>query len=576
MKPKKKAPQRFAIYLRCSTDDQSYGDFTTIDTQRQLNQERVAELGGTVVAEYADEGKTGTNLSRKDWKRMLADAGGKRFDAVVVTYMSRLARGEVYHVAEYLLKEEKVKVELVKEKFSPDMVGQMHKQMTIMMDGQYCRQVSDWTRTKQGQMVKQGYHTGGVPTYGYRSETVPGMQPTTLPGGKVKPAPKRIVPDECRAPIVRRAFELYAESHNMGAALRYLREQEPDLTWTIDRVSRMLANDRYRGVARFGDNVNPEAHEPIIELELWDTVQAALTAKRTLADDPRAFGLNIPERKDTLPYYLRGKVFCEHCGCRMTPASHHGNSTRVGYYQCTRGCTAGAACPVKRINANTLHELVLKEIERAAKHPTRMTGMVREAMKAIPSQTEEAAELARVQRNIREAEKKIARFVGAIREGKGGAIDVLTSEIERQREHQKQLEEKASELEHRLSQQPVRPDTAGLCDLWGTLTDGWSDMTEEERTQFLGLIVDSVSLEEKNKGTLRLLLCSPETLERPLDRLEFQPYMGAGTSRISIFVAEVSPSASSVCKQPLDVLTSIALPHGASGRLHRALVLLSS
>ena len=136
MKPKKKAPQRFAIYLRCSTDDQSYGDFTTIDTQRQLNQERVAELGGTVVAEYADEGKTGTNLSRKDWKRMLADAGGKRFDAVVVTYMSRLARGEVYHVAEYLLKEEKVKVELVKEKFSPDMVGQMHKQMTIMMDGQ--------------------------------------------------------------------------------------------------------------------------------------------------------------------------------------------------------------------------------------------------------------------------------------------------------------------------------------------------------------------------------------------------------------------------------------------------------
>jgi hypothetical protein len=28
---------RFAVYLRCSSDDQANGDFTTIDTQRKLN-----------------------------------------------------------------------------------------------------------------------------------------------------------------------------------------------------------------------------------------------------------------------------------------------------------------------------------------------------------------------------------------------------------------------------------------------------------------------------------------------------------------------------------------------------------
>ncbi|WP_309718042.1 recombinase family protein, partial [Armatimonas sp.] len=145
MRPKKKAPQRFAIYLRCSTDDQRFGDFTTIDTQRELNKERITELGGELVAEYADEGKTGSNLNRAAWRKMLADADIRKFDAVVVTYMSRLARGEAYHVAEYLLKEEKVTVELVKEKFSPDMVGQLHKGLQIVMDGNYCRQVSEWT-----------------------------------------------------------------------------------------------------------------------------------------------------------------------------------------------------------------------------------------------------------------------------------------------------------------------------------------------------------------------------------------------------------------------------------------------
>ena len=156
MKKPPQKPRRFASYLRCSTDDQSFGDFTTIDTQRSINAEHIAQLGGELVAEYNDEGRTGTNLSRKEWKRMLAAAGSKRFDAVVVTYMSRLARGQAYYVAEYLLSESKVSVEMVKEKFSPDMIGQMHKQMTIMMDGNYPLQVSRWTKTKQAEMVRMG------------------------------------------------------------------------------------------------------------------------------------------------------------------------------------------------------------------------------------------------------------------------------------------------------------------------------------------------------------------------------------------------------------------------------------
>lgn len=85
--PRKRAsdsidPRRFAIYLRCSSDDQKHGDFTTIDTQRELNRWCVEGKGGHVVAEHADEGKTGTNLKRPDWKRLLEDAQAGRFDDV--------------------------------------------------------------------------------------------------------------------------------------------------------------------------------------------------------------------------------------------------------------------------------------------------------------------------------------------------------------------------------------------------------------------------------------------------------------------------------------------------------------
>ena len=72
------APIRWVDYERCSSDDQKYGDFTTVDNQREINrrhiQERITEGRDQYVGSYADEGKTGTNLKRADWKRLWADA----------------------------------------------------------------------------------------------------------------------------------------------------------------------------------------------------------------------------------------------------------------------------------------------------------------------------------------------------------------------------------------------------------------------------------------------------------------------------------------------------------------------
>ena len=46
-----------------------------------------------------------------------------------------------------------------------------------------------------------------------------------------------------------------------------------------------------------------------------------------------------------------------------------------------RKITSG--CPVNRVNANSLHQAVLAEVERAAKHPTRMRRLISEAVKAL-------------------------------------------------------------------------------------------------------------------------------------------------------------------------------------------------
>jgi DNA invertase Pin-like site-specific DNA recombinase len=262
-------PTRYAIYLRCSTDDQKHGDFTTIDAQREHNTRHVAQIGGTLVREYADEGRSGTNLKRTGWQALLRDAEEGLFDAVVVTYMSRLARGEAYHVAEYLLKERGVLIELVRERFTPDLAGHVNKQMTILMDGMYPKMVSQWTKTKMQQMVEKGYVCGQTPTLGYRKVPV-----TDAPdfSGNGKEPPKRLVIHDEEAEIVHKAFTILAETAKYNPVVDYLRVAT-GRKWTIDSATRLLRNDAFRGVLRFGEWVNETAHEPIVSEDLWNAAR---------------------------------------------------------------------------------------------------------------------------------------------------------------------------------------------------------------------------------------------------------------------------------------------------------------
>ncbi|MES2463630.1 MAG: recombinase family protein, partial [Armatimonadota bacterium] len=193
-----KRPLRYAMLLRCSSDDQALGDFTTIDSQRQINrrfiEERIAESGGTFTGEYIGEGKSGKDLKRPDWIAAYADARARKFDVLVISYMSRLARGSVYHAAEYLLHQEGVRVVMVKENFGSDTAGRILKDITILGDGLYIQKVSEHTKAKQSEMMEKGYICGGHRLFGFNHEIAPGMADMVLPGGKTKPAPKVRVP----------------------------------------------------------------------------------------------------------------------------------------------------------------------------------------------------------------------------------------------------------------------------------------------------------------------------------------------------------------------------------------------
>ena len=77
---------RVALYARCSTADQS------VDLQLDGLRDYAKVRGFTVVDEYVDEAQSGAKARRPALDRLLADAHRRRFDAVAVWRLDRLAR----------------------------------------------------------------------------------------------------------------------------------------------------------------------------------------------------------------------------------------------------------------------------------------------------------------------------------------------------------------------------------------------------------------------------------------------------------------------------------------------------
>jgi site-specific DNA recombinase len=80
------------IYARVSTEEQATEGYS-IKAQKDLLSSYAEKHNLTIVSEYIDEGKSGKSIDgRPQMMRLLEDAKQKKFEAVVVYKLDRLAR----------------------------------------------------------------------------------------------------------------------------------------------------------------------------------------------------------------------------------------------------------------------------------------------------------------------------------------------------------------------------------------------------------------------------------------------------------------------------------------------------
>ena len=85
-------PKITALYSRLSKDDERAGESLSIENQRSILEDYAKKQGFTNLVHYVDDGWSGTDFSRPDWKRMIADVEDDRVSIVICKDLSRLGR----------------------------------------------------------------------------------------------------------------------------------------------------------------------------------------------------------------------------------------------------------------------------------------------------------------------------------------------------------------------------------------------------------------------------------------------------------------------------------------------------
>lgn len=322
-----------ALYERLSRDDELSGESNSIVNQKKYLEAYSEQHGYSNIVHYTDDGWSGGNFDRPDWKRLIGDIEAGLVGTVIVKDMSRVGRDylQTGFYTEVFFRQHGVHFIAVANSIDSNdsNTNEFAPFLNIM---------NEWYLRDQSRKVKAAFQTkgrAGLPTscnaiYGYRKD----------PEDK-----DHWLIDEEAAEVVRRIYRLCLEGNGPHVIARILRDGKVETPsnyyarkgigswqgskkggpydWTGEVVSKILSKPEYLGHTvnfRFHKESykskkmipNPEAewmifentHEAVVDKETWELVQKLRMTKR---------------RTDTVyeANPLTGLLYCADCGERM-------------------------------------------------------------------------------------------------------------------------------------------------------------------------------------------------------------------------------------------------------------------
>ena len=379
------------MYLRLSRDDEDRDGLTksesnSIGSQRELIKSFLREQPDIELYDiYVDDGFSGSNFDRPEFKRMIADIEAGRVNCVIVKDLSRFGRDYI-ESGRYIQKTfPALSVRFIALTDHYDSLSADTGESSIVLpvknfiNDSYCRDISTKVKSQLEVKRKNGECIAAFAVYGYK---------------KSQKDKNRLVIDEYAAENVRRIFAWKIEGLAVSAIAEKLnglgilspKEYKKSMglsynggfsgtgscAWGNATVKRILTNEVYLGhmvqgktekvnykVKKYTEKPKQEwvkvehTHEPIISADDFAVVQHLL----------KTDGRKSPQSGTPSPFM--GILFCGDCGEQMVRRVIRYKDTAKVYYICSTK-NRGEGCSRHSIEENQLKEIVCQSVRTFA------------------------------------------------------------------------------------------------------------------------------------------------------------------------------------------------------------------
>ena len=345
-KPVLKPKKRVAAYARISMESERMNH--SLSAQISYYNDKIQKNPDWLFAGvYADDGISGTGTAKRDeFNRLIADCDAGKIDIVLTKSISRFARNTVdlLNTVRHL-KEIGVEVWFERENIhSMDGDGELMLSILASFAQEESRSISENEKWAIKKKFEQGIPNGHFRVYGYRWE-----------GDDLILFPEEAV-------IVKRIFQNFLDGKSRLETEREFAEEgittRDGCRWVDSNIKVVLSNITYTGnlllqKEYIADPISKKRkrnhgelpqyyvadhHEPIIDKETFDYVQAEMKRRRELGARANK-SLNIT--------CFTGMIKCPHCGLSYMRDTKKGNDNVYWICGSHKKRKVGDGCPVR-------------------------------------------------------------------------------------------------------------------------------------------------------------------------------------------------------------------------------------
>ena len=370
-----------ALYARLSVDDANDGDSNSIVHQKEMLERYCQDNGYTNYKFYVDDGFSGTNFERPDFKRMIADVEAGKVKRVIVKDLSRFGRDylQVGMFTEVLFAQYDIHFIAIANNVDSQKGENDLTPFVNLFNEWYARDCSRKQRAVKRAKGISGKRIASIAPYGYISGE----------DGK-------LIPDEETAWVVKLIYDLCIQGYGTTQIANELTRRNiptpgtlafrrtgskrnycpgKEFVWVYRSIDKILSYKEYLGhtvnfktysksyklkkryeIPEEQQIVFENTHEAIINQEDWDTVQRIRAHRRHPV-------------KQGEPALFSGMLFCADCGSLLRVHRGKTISKHQECYCCGRYRDRTNACSMHYIRELVLADLMkenLKQVVRLA------------------------------------------------------------------------------------------------------------------------------------------------------------------------------------------------------------------